>query len=457
MKRSFFQFALIAAMFLFVSATVQDNNPFPEVERYKLKNGLEVIFADYGQLPVTTFTFFVNVGKKSETPGQQGLAGLTASSLLLGNAKYTRIEQDRILYRTGGSISASSNKNFTQLTAQFLNKDIEQGMELASYVLLKPAFPQQEIDEVKGFALSQNKPSKMDIGDLANVYGDYFVYGTAHPLGRHYYETQYKKLTATQVYEFYSFNYTPGNTKLVVTGKPDREQVKKLIEKYFGGWTAAYGEVNGASYDIPPIKGKTYAFIGKDGATQACLEWMKKAPGAGDKDVVAFNIANAIFTDRLMNEVREKRGYTYGIYSTFSEAQNDGIFRAKTQVRPEVMHSTITAFDEVLDNFHKNGATEAELRKFKTMLKADILSLEEPASFCSLINPWVYKDYAKRRQYLADIDAIDLEALNKTIKKYFTSYSYKLIIAGDATALNDQLGKLNGLQKLELNVIERDE
>ncbi len=444
-------------MFLFISATVQDNNPFPEIERYKLKNGLEVIFADYGELPVTTFTFFVNVGKKSDTPGQQGLASLTATSLLLGNANYTRIEQDRILHRTGGSISASSNKNFTQLTAQFLNKDIEKGMELASCVLLKPAFPQQEIDEVKGFTLSQNKPSKMDIGDLANVYGDYFVYGTAHPLGRHYYETQYKKLTSAQINEFYSFNYTPGNTKLVVTGKPDREKVKQLIEKYFGGWTAAYGEMNSASYDVPPIKGKTYAFIGKAGAAQACLEWMKKAPGAGDKDVVAFTIANAIFSDRLMNEIREERGYTYGIYSMYSEAQNDGIFRAKTQVRAEVMYSTITAFDEVLDNFYKNGATEAELRKLKTMLKADILSLEEPAAFCSLINPWVHRDYEKRRKYLADIEAVDLETLNKTIKKYFTSYSYKLIIAGDATALNEQLGKLNGLQKLELNVIEKDE
>lgn len=452
-KLSLFKLLLLPALLLLLSAG-NTRDPFPAIERYKLENGLEVIFADYGELPVTSLSFFINVGKKSETPGQQGLSSLTASSLLLGTEKYNRVELDRLLYRTGGSINASSNKNFTMLNGQFLNKNIESGVEVLASVLLHPAFPQQDIEEQKNFQLSQNKPAKMDIGELADMYGDFFTYGAEHPLGRHFYEAQYKKINVAQMKEFYSFNYTPGNTKLVITGKSDHDQMKKLIEAAFGGWTAQFGEVNDSSYDIPAIKTKEYAFIQKDGATQACIEWFKKAPASGSKDIVAFVLANAVFSDHLGNEIREKKGYTYGVYSSFSESQNDEIFRGRTQVRNEVMYATLTAYDEVLADFYKNGVTEKELKKFKTMLRVDVLSLEEPSSFAALINPWVYRDYSKRKMYLQELEAIDVAALNKVIKKYFTPDSYKVIIAGDAGALGGQLGRISTLQKLSPAVIE---
>ncbi len=448
---------LVPAFILLISAGTTSRDPFPEIERYKLENGLEVIFADYGELPVTSLTFFINVGKKSETPGQQGLSSLTANSLQLGSEKYNRVELDRLLYRIGGDISSSSNKNYTVLNGEFLNKDIETGVDVLASVLLHPAFPQQDIDEQKNFELSQNKPSKMDIGALAEVYGEYFTYGTEHPLGRHFYEAQYKKITVAQIREFYKFNYTPGNTKLVITGKSDHEQMKNLIESAFGGWTAEFGEVNGSSYEVLPIRAKEYAFIAKEGAIQSCITWYKKAPLAGSKDVAAFLLANAIFSDHLGNEIREKRGYTYGIYSSYSESQNDEIFRSRTQIRNDVMFETLSAFDQVLVDFNKNGATEKELKKFKTMLRVDILSIEDPSSFASLINPWVYRDYSKRKTYLQELDAIDIPALNKVIKKYFTPESYKVIIAGDAGVLATQLAKIKNLQKLTPAVIETPE
>ncbi|MCX6310706.1 MAG: pitrilysin family protein [Bacteroidetes bacterium] len=454
---SFRIFLLLPAFILLLSAGTEQKNPFPELERYKLKNGLEVIFADYGNLPVTSISFFINVGKKSETPGQQGLSSLTANALGLGSDKYNRIDLGREIFRTGARLSSSSNENFTLLSGEFLNRDIDKGMDILSSVLLHPVFPQQDIDEQRGYEISQNKPSKMDIGDLADEYGNYFAYGIAHPLGRHYYAAQYLKLTNTQIKEFYNFNYTPGNTKLVVSGKTDHAQMKLLIEKYFGAWTAAYGEVNGASYEIPAIKTKEYAFVQKDSSKQACLQWYKKAPAAGSKDVAAFMLANDVFSDHLGKEIREKDGFTYGIYSTFRESQNDEMYRSKTQIRNEVMFATMAAFDKVLNDFYTNGATEVELKKFKTMLKVSINNREEPADVAALINPWVYRDYSKRQQILAEIDAVDIPALNKAIKKYFTPDCYKLIIAGDASLLNDQLTKIPKLQKLEWSVIEKDQ
>jgi predicted Zn-dependent peptidase len=115
------------------------------------------------------------------------------------------------------------------------------------------------------------------------------------------------------------------------------------------------------------------------------------------------------------------------------------------------------AFDKVLNDFYTNGATETELKKFKTMMKNDVMSVEEPLEFSALINPFVYKDYSKRKMVLTDVDAIDNITLMKVIKKYFMPESYKCVIAGDDAALSEQLSKIQKLQKLDLNVIEKDQ
>jgi len=448
--------SLVLGLTLAISSLAQSSF-FPELERYKLKNGLEVIFADYGQLPVTSLALFVNVGRKNETPGQQGLADLTAGALILGNEKYTQTELDNQLFRLGTQINASANDNFTVISAQFLNKNIDKGVELLSLTLLKPSFPKAEIDEQMRYALALNKPGKMDITQLAGVYSDYFTYSTSHPLGRHFYEEQMKKIGIAQIREFWQFNFTPKNTKLVVTGKPEREKVKQLIEQHFGSWEAAFGEVNGSEYEIAPIKTKEYAFVNKSGVTQACLAWAKRAPAAGSKDVTAFEVANAAFSKRLMDVIREKEGKTYGIGSSYDDAQNNGIYRVRTQVRSEVMYATIESFDRVLKEFYEKGISASELRKMKTMIRAQLTGSEEPASLAAMINPWVYRDYNKRKMYLDELDKLDLATTNKLIKKYFTPDSYKCVIAGDEAALGEQLKKVSNLQRLELKVIEADQ
>lgn len=453
MKKLFLFSLLVAA----TSLRAQTTGFFPDqLDRYKLKNGLEVIFADYGNLPVTTMRFFVNTGRKNETPGQQHLSDLTASALLLGNSKYTRSQTDDKIYALGGSLSAESNDNFTTISAQFLNKHLADGMELVAACMLNPSFPKKEIDELVGMEIAYNKPSKMDISELSGMYSDYFVYSTSNPLGRHFYEAQLKKITPDSIRAYYQFNFTPKNTKLVITGKPDKAEVKKLLEQYFGSWTAAYGEVNGVSFDAPSIKTKEYAFVNKTGVTQAALNWAKRGPAAGSKDIPAFQLANTIFSDQLFQEIRQKRGYTYGIQSIYSDQTGNGLYHIRTQVRNDVVYDAMIAFDEALANFEKNGITDAELKKAKTILRMRYLGSEDPGALANAINPWVYKDYAKRKTYLDEIDKLDVATVNKVVKKYFTSDSYKCVIAGDDAVIGTQISKISGVQKLDLKVIEKD-
>jgi zinc protease len=434
--------------------TAFSQSMFPPLEKYKLKNGLEVYFVDFGTLPVTSVHFYVNTGRKNETPGWQSISQLTCTALEFGNDKYTRIDQDNLLKQMGTSISAAVNDEFTQVSGDFLNKDIDKGMDLIAGMLLHPKFPKEDIATMIQRQIDYNNPKKMDITTLTQVFSDNFVFGTANPLGRYFYPAQLSKINRDSISEFYKFNYTPKNTKLVISGKPDRDKVKKLVEQLFGSWEAAYGEVNGVSYDVLPIKKKEYGFINKTKAPQTSLQWNKKGPEDKSKDLVPFQLANEIFNDILFREIRAKDGYTYGIYSTFNVSDDKGIFSVSTLVRSEVTYATIQEFDRVLKEFFEKGITEEELRTAKVRMKGNIMSMQSPDQMVNFINPVLYPDYEKRKQLLDEIDKLDLATVNKVLKKYFTPESYKLVISGDETGLNEQLTKIPGLVRFDPKVIE---
>jgi predicted Zn-dependent peptidase len=426
------------------------------VEEFKLKNGLEVKMIPFGSIPAVSITCYVNVGKKTETPGQQYLATVTSTALSLGNEKYPRVQQDNLLSKLGSAITIATNSNYTEIGMRFLDKDASTGMDLLSSLLLKPSFPAEDIRQQVEQTLNYNNPYKMDISAISSMFSDYVLFGTVHPLGRHFYSAQLNKITAAQVSEFYKFNYTPKNTKIVLAGNFDHAAMRAMLESAFGSWTPAYGENNGSAYEVQPITKKEYYFVNKNRATQAALRWNKKAPEAGSKDVIPFEMANNAFNNILFEEIRAKEGKTYGINSVYSEESNSGFYAVVTQVRNEVAYETTVSFDRVLKQFYETGITQADFEKAKTALKNDRLMIENPFDLIAFYNPLLYKDPAKRNEYLAAIDAITIEQVNKIIKKYYTADAYKLVMVGDQTALDPQLQKIKDLVKLPVTSIEKD-
>jgi zinc protease len=424
------------------------------IEKYRLKNGLEVVYIQTGRLPVTALSLYVNCGRKNEAPGQQNLASLTASGLLLGNSSYSRIDQDNLLSEMGTSITSTANDNYTLVRGQFLNRDISAGMQLFSAVALQPVFPQTELKEEIRQTLDFNNTGKMDITALAGVYSDYFVFGPGNPLGRFFYPAQLNKVGQAEVKEFHAFHYTPKNCRLVIAGNPDREAVKALVEKHFGTWTAGLGEANGASYEAPVMKKKEFAFVHKPGATQAALRWTKNAPAHNSRDLLPFELANSAFGKILFDEIRVKEGKTYGINSFFPFQENTDIYYISTQVRSEVMHATTESFDRVLAEFHEKGITGEQLQMAKVRFKSQYTSLETPLDMSSFFNPLLYPDPNKRLEYLKELDKITLDMVNKAIRKHFAPGSYKAVIAGDENVLKEQLEKITPLTRLGTKDLE---
>ncbi|NVO01969.1 MAG: insulinase family protein [Bacteroidetes bacterium] len=426
-------------------------------EEFKLKNGLQVLLIDYGNVEATYMEILVNAGTKNETPGLQGISSFTASALLYGNKKYDKIKQTDLLYSLGTNLNANSGINSSSISLLVANKNFETGIDIFSNAIRYPSFPVEDVKQEISQFVQYNNPKKLDITDLATKFSNLFVFGTSNPLGRNSYPTQIMKISAKEIKEFYDFNYTPKNTRLVFCGKLDKVKIKTLVEFYFGDWVSVYGENNQVNLESPSFKGREFGFVNRDDATQVCLNWTKKAPGFGDKDMMAFLIAQNVFNNKLFEEVREKLGKTYGIGMAFNELQNKKIFTIGTQTRSAEMYSTILAVDKVLNDFYTTGITEKELKNSCLKLRNNYLSISSPDGICNYYNYLCYPDIAKRMNLLNELNSQTVEGINKVIKKYFSSENYKLMIAGNEKDLAEQLNKLKGLRKFEPNAIEVDQ
>ncbi len=420
---------------------------FPEVQQFQLANKLKVYVIPYGDIPATEVTLFVNCGQKNEIPGQQSYSEIVANCLTLGSEKYDRTQLQDELFKLGTGISATTNENFTTVSARFLNDNLDKGMDVFSSVIMKPLFPDEELKQYISQTVDFNNINKMDIGSLANVFSNLSVYGINNPLGRYFYKDQLIKITPAILKEFYSFNYTPGNSRLVICGKADLVSAKLLAEKYFASWTAPYGEVNGVNFSIDPIKKTEIGFINRSGATQASLQWNKIGAQPMTKDADIFRIANYIFNQVLFKEIREKGGKTYGISSSYNPGSGSSIFSISTQVRTVEVYNTMLLFDQTLTGFYNNGINQSQLTKAKRSMEKSVTGIDNPTSWTSFFNPIIYPNADARKNIVNMIELITLDDVNKIIKKYYTPDSYKLIIAGQEADISPLIPKWNSIKK----------
>jgi predicted Zn-dependent peptidase len=427
----------------------------PQLETYTLKNGVKIYLMKYGKIPAVSAKLYINTGEKNESPGQQGYGELTAKLLLQGNSKYTQEQQNDLAFKLGATLDFDVNKDNTAIIANFLSKDLDQGMDLFSSAILHPTFSKDKVDLLISQYIDYGLIPKMDVAQLADVFSDVLIYGTSNPLGRYHYKAQLKLVTPEKIKEFHAFNYTPKNASVIICGNFDSEEVKKVVEKYFGSWQSTYGEVNGVSLDMPVIKKKEIGFINRTAATQCALQWNKIAPSLKDKDLIAFNIANRIFNVVLFSEIREKGGKTYSIGAGHAASQFSNLLTISCSVRSEEMLNTINLFEVTLKNFAMANFTQEDFDKAVTGIKVGLMSSEMPANISSIYNPLLY-DFNKRKNYLNDLALVKMEDVQRVIKKYFTPDVYKLVIAGDETKVAAQLNSIPGLIRYKATDIEKD-
>lgn len=415
-------------------------------ESFTLDNGLECIVVKNNKLPRVSFQYTLNIDPimEKDKAGMQDMAGQMLSRGTKNRSK-EKIDEEVDF------IGATLNTYSTGIYASSLTKHSDKILELMADVLLNPTFPEEELEKVRtqtlsGLASAKNDPSAIS-GNVANV----LRYGKTHPYGEIATEETVKNITPEDLKSYYYGNFNPNNGYLIIVGDIDAKAAKAKIQKYFDEWEK--GETTKKTYNMPTAPEETsVAMVDRPGAVQSVITITYPVDlKPGDDDRIAASVANGIlggsgFSGRLMQNLREDKGFTYGARSSLSYDPLVGVFTASAQVRNEVTDSAIAEFIYEIDRMSTEKVSQEDLQKIKNIMAGSFArSLERPQTVANFaLNIARYNlpaDYYEK--YLERLAAVTTEDVMRVSKKYLNSMNANILVVGDKDVVGEKIAKFD--------------
>jgi len=329
-----------------------------------------------------------------------------------------------------------------------LTKDLTKGLDLFADALLRPTFPQEEVDKSLAQNLDAVRGSKDEARQVLRIYYYGYLYdGRGYGRAEEGDELSLAKMNRASIVKFYEANYAPGNTILAVAGEFNAGELRKKLEDTLGTWPAK-SVTPVAIPVIGPAKGKRLLLVDKPDATQTYFAIGNVETAAGDPDRVAIRVVNTIFGGRftsMLNEaLRVESGLTYGANASFDPRKEPGPFGIYTFTKND---TTVQAMDMTLDvlrKLHKDGITAEQLASAKSYIKGQFPpSIETSKDLAQRIagDEFYGLDDGEVNQLEARIDAVTLDMARQTIQKHFPDENLVFVVIGKAAAIAPALKK----------------
>ena len=424
---------------------------------FVLENGLKVFVVENHKLPKVSFQLSIDKDPKLET-GHVGLSSMMGDMLSAGTTTKTKQQIDEEIDFIGASISTFSSGIY----ASCLSKHKEKVLEIASDILLNPAFPEQELEKKKKRLMSSLKSVKTDANSISSRVGGVLKYGKNHPYGEVQTSSDIDGITVELCKDYYKTYFRPNISYLVIVGDIDVEESKALVENYFGSWEKA--EVPIHKYSNPEkVEGVRVAFVDKPGAVQSLISVMYPVEykiGAQDnaKVSVMSNIFGGAFSSYLNANLREDKGYTYGARGRISPDKIIGQFNASASVRNEVTDSSITEFLAEMNHIKNEPVSDEDLNRIKNNMNGDFaLSLERSQTIArfalNVVRFNLPQDYYQT--YLSRLQSVSKEDVQAAAKKYIDPDNCIILVVGNKEVA-ESLKKFDSDGKIEFYDINGD-
>ena len=313
----------------------------PEAKSFRLNNNVPVYLIEAGTEEIMRVEFTFKAGQVKEYLPL--LASTTNMMLSEGSQNYSSEELNRLLDFYGAFLNLSAEKDRAGFVVFFLTKHIEKVLELTREMLFRPIFPEAELDSLMKKRLHWYLVNREKVQNLA---GDQFfesVFGKHHPYGHQVVEQDFDSLNPTFLKDFHSKYYTPDNMAVIISGKI-HEKTIEFLNHYFGDITAKkiYTEKSG---NILKGEKKKKVHIIKPGTIQSAIRIGSTSINKRHPDYPGLKILDSIlggyFSSRLMKNIREEKGYTYGISSSVSSLDLKGFKVISTEVSKKNCQKTV--------------------------------------------------------------------------------------------------------------------
>ncbi len=422
-------------------------DPAPKItlgksEQFTLNNGLKVIVVENHKLPRVSFQIFVDVPPFLEGD-YAGSASLAGQMLGRGTKTRSKAQIDEAVDFIGASLNTSANG----VSGSSLTRHKDKLLDIMADALFNPVFPEEEFEKLKKQTLSGLQASKDDPNAIASNVASVLRNGKNHPYGEIETESTISDSDLERCKAYYNTYFKPNISYFIVTGDITAKDVRSLAVKYFGDWKK--GEVARDVFPVPQRPETTQLdFVDKAGAVQSVINItypIDLKPGHDDaiKASVMNTLLGAYFGSRLMSNLREDKGYTYGARSSLSADPVIGNFTAYASVRNEVTDSSIVQFLVELNRLRKEAPPQKELDMVKNVMTGSFArSLESPATVARFaLSTARYKlpeDYYST--YLEKISKVTQENILEMAMKYLAPDQAYILVVGNKDEVADKLG-----------------
>ncbi len=420
----------------------------PAWTRTTLPDGAELLVVPKHDLPLVSVTMtFLGGSCQFDPPDETGLGTITAQMLSEGTTTRTADQLSEAQQMLGTTISADVSDESGSIGFTALSDRFEPALELMADMVLHPTFPAASLERLRGQTLVSLRQRKDQPNAIASIVFAHVLYGSAHPYGRVMNEAGVKAITRDEVVAFHEKYYRPGRAVVTVAGDVEPAAVKAAFEKAFAGWPAGGERPDWKYPPLPAPEPTVIDLVDKPGAAQSVFAIGEPGPPRSTPDYYALSLMNTIlgglFQSRLNHDIREVRGWSYGVRSRFDFGHGPGAFEAGGGIITAKTDSALVAFMAHLRGV-RGGVpfTADELQQGRQSLVQSLprrfASVEGTASAIAALATQGLPD-TYYRDYPGHIRALKADDLVRVARKYLDLDHLHIVIVGDRSVIQAPL------------------
>ena len=412
----------------------------PQVWDAALANGMRVHGIQNSEVPLVQFDIVIDGGQLLDKLDKVGVANMTARMMTQGTAKRTPQELEEAIQQLGATINVSAGTEEVRVRVTTLARNYAPTLALVQEILLQPRWDEKEFALIRQSVLSQIRQQEAEPNAVAAINYSKLIYGSENIRSHNILGTAatVNAITIDDLKQYYSANFSPSVARMHVIGAMPKAAATRSLAELAGQWKAKPVTLPAATAATGPVAAKVY-FVDVPDAKQSVLHVGYRALAVTDPDYYPAVVTNYIlgggsFASRLTQQLREGKGYTYGISSNFSGSKSAGPFAIASGVRSNVTLESAQLVKQILQDYGRTY-TAADLETTKNFLiKSNARAFETAGAKLGMLDN--ISKYGWRPDYVTDreriVKAMTLPQIQSLSQKYLDPSKMVWLVVGDA-------------------------
>lgn len=428
------------------------DKPFkaPEVKSAKLENGLEVYVVEKPELPKVSVSLATRAGSVNDPAAKLGLASMTARMMRRGSKSRNAIQIDESLGNLGTSLGVGAGRESATMGLEVLKRNLSESVGIMADIALNPAFPAEEFDREKKTTLDGLTQAANNPNSVASRVAQMVAFGADHPYGRATLPATVSAIGRDDLTQFYQSYWKPGSSAIFFVGDITIAEATDLARKNFGSWSGGAAPEAKIPAAKPIGPGKVF-LIDKQGASQTIVSQVLQAPQRKSADYYALALGNTVygggFGTRLNLNLREDKGYSYGVFAFPTHYSAGGTWIASGGVQTDKTKESVIEF--VKEQKFIAGEKPISAEELNSARLAKIRGYSQQFEGFGRIGGQIVQLWLDRlpmtelQKETDELGTLQLDAVNRVVQRYSAVNGSSLVLVGDLSKIEAAIRELN--------------